>query len=112
MDCDKEYKLTDSLRKHVKVTHNENVTMTCCKFCDKVFMDTSQKPGHMASMHSGESSLFQISCHLLKNLKHCVVKLFLSANSFSSALLVVGGKGEGEGGELFDKFFVAFIFQH
>jgi len=52
MDCDKEYKLTDSLRKHVKVTHNENVTMTCCKFCDKVFMDTSQKPGHMASMHS------------------------------------------------------------
>ena len=74
MDCDKEYKLTDSLRKHVKVTHNENVTMTCCKFCDKVFMDTSQKPGHMASMHSGESSLFQIS---LKNLKHCVVELFL-----------------------------------
>ena len=72
MDCDKEYKLTDSLRKHVKVTHNENVTMTCCKFCDKVFMDTSQKPGHMASMHSGESSLFQISRHLLKNLKHCV----------------------------------------
>ena len=76
MDCDKEYKLTDSLRKHVKVTHNENVTMTCCKFCDKVFMDTSQKPGHMASMHSGESSLFQISRHLLKNLKHCVVELF------------------------------------
>ena len=53
LDCDKEYKLTDSLRKHVKVTHNENVTMTCCKFCDKVFMDTSQKSGHMASMHSG-----------------------------------------------------------
>jgi len=52
LDCDKEYKLTDSLRKHVKVTHNENVTMTCCKFCDKVFMDTSQKSGHMASMHS------------------------------------------------------------
>ena len=44
--------MTDSLRKHVKVTHNENVTMTCCKFCDKVFMDTSQKAGHMASMHS------------------------------------------------------------
>lgn len=51
LECDKEYKLTDSLRKHVKVTHNENVTMTCCKFCDKVFMDTSQKSGHMATMH-------------------------------------------------------------
>ena len=39
--------------------------------------------------------------------------LFLSADSFSSALLVVSSKGEGEGGEgeLFDKFFVAFVFQ-
>ena len=38
---------------------------------------------------------------------------FLSADSFSSALLVVSSKeGEGEGeGELFDKFFVAFVFQ-
>ena len=38
---------------------------------------------------------------------------FLSADSFSSALLVVGSKGEGEGeeGDLFDKFFVAFVFQ-
>ena len=36
---------------------------------------------------------------------------FLSADSFSSALLVVSSKeGEGEG-ELFDKFFVAFVFQ-
>ena len=34
---------------------------------------------------------------------------FLSADSFSSTLLVVSSK-EGEG-ELFDKFFVAFIFQ-
>ena len=39
------------------------------------------------------------------------------ADSFISALLVVGSKGEGEGegeqgeGELFDKFFVAFVFQ-
>ena len=46
--------------------------------------------------------------------------IFLSADSFSSALLVVSSKGEGgrkggrerEGeGELFDKFFVAFVFQ-
>ena len=51
LDCDKEYKLTDSLRKHVKITHNENVTMTCCKYCDKVIMDTSQKADHMAKMH-------------------------------------------------------------
>ena len=38
---------------------------------------------------------------------------FLSADSFSSALLVVSSKGEGgEGeGEFFDKFFVAFVFQ-
>ena len=38
---------------------------------------------------------------------------FLSADSFSSALLVVSSKVEGEGGEgeLFDKFFVAFVFQ-
>ena len=37
---------------------------------------------------------------------------FLSADSFSSALLVISSKGEGgEGeGELFDKFFVAFVF--
>ena len=33
----------------------------------------------------------------------------MSADSFSSALLVVSSKGEG--GELFDKFFVAFVFQ-
>ena len=42
-------------------------------------------------------------------------QLFLSADSFSSALLVVsskegGGREDGEG-ELFDKFFVAFVFQ-
>ena len=36
---------------------------------------------------------------------------FLSADSFSSALLVVSSKGEGGEGELFDKFFVAFVFQ-
>lgn len=56
LDCDKEYKLTDSLRKHVKVTHNENVTMTCCKFCDKVLMDTSQKSNHLATMHKDLTS--------------------------------------------------------
>ena len=50
-DCDKEYKLTDSLRKHVKVTHNENVTMTCCKYCDKVFLDPTLKNGHLANFH-------------------------------------------------------------
>ena len=41
--------------------------------------------------------------------------IFLSADNFSSTLLVVSSKGEGEGegeeGELFDKFFVAFVFQ-
>ena len=38
--------------------------------------------------------------------------VFLSADSFSSALLVVSSKGEGgREGELFDKFFVAFVFQ-
>ena len=36
--------------------------------------------------------------------------IFLSADSFSSALLVFSSEGEGKG-ELFDKFFVAFIFQ-
>ena len=41
--------------------------------------------------------------------------IVLSTDSFSSALLVVsskeeGGREEGEG-ELFDKFFVAFVFQ-
>ena len=51
-DCDKEYKLTDSLRKHVRLLHNENVTMTCCKFCDKVFYDTSLKSGHVSTMHA------------------------------------------------------------
>ena len=51
-DCDKEYKLTDSLRKHVRLVHNENVTMTCCKFCDKVFYDTSLKAGHVSTFHS------------------------------------------------------------
>ena len=51
-DCDKEYKLTDSLRKHVRITHNENVTMTCCKFCDKVFYDTSLKSGHVSTLHA------------------------------------------------------------
>ena len=56
LDCDKEYKLTDSLRKHVKVTHNENVTMTCCKYCDKVLMDPSQKSSHLAAMHADVSS--------------------------------------------------------
>ena len=42
-----------------------------------------------------------------------VFHVFLSADSFSSALLVVSSKGEEEGGEgeLFDKFFVAFVFQ-
>ena len=39
------------------------------------------------------------------------IRVFLSADSFSSALLVVSSKGEGEGGDLFDKFFVAFVFQ-
>ena len=51
-DCDKEYKLTDSLRKHVRLVHNENVTMTCCKFCDKVFYDTSLKAGHVSTFHA------------------------------------------------------------
>ena len=32
---------------------------------------------------------------------------FLSADGFSSALLVISSKG----GDLFDKFFVAFVFQ-
>ena len=50
-DCDKEYKLTDSLRKHVKVTHNENVTMTCCKYCDKVILNPSQKNEHLINFH-------------------------------------------------------------
>ena len=36
--------------------------------------------------------------------------LFLSADSFSSTLPVVSSRGEGEG-ELFDKVFVAFVFQ-
>ena len=36
---------------------------------------------------------------------------FLSADSFSSALLGVSSREEGEGEELFDKFFVAFVFQ-
>ena len=41
-----------------------------------------------------------------------MIHTFLSADSFSSALLVVSSKEEGEGeGELFDKFFVAFVFQ-
>lgn len=56
LDCDKEYKLTDSLRKHVKITHDSNVIMTCCKYCDKVLMDTSLKANHMASMHSDLTS--------------------------------------------------------
>merc|ERR1712088_778529 len=37
-DCDKEYKLTDSLRKHVRLLHNEN--------------DTSLKSGHVSTMHA------------------------------------------------------------
>ena len=48
----KEYKLIDSLRKHIKTTHNENFIMTCCKFCDMVFMDLSLKSTHMSSFHS------------------------------------------------------------
>ena len=43
--------------------------------------------------------------------KYCILFYFLSADSFSSALLVISSKGEGGEGELFDKFFVAFIFQ-
>ena len=41
-----------------------------------------------------------------------MICLFLSADGFSSVLLVVSSKeGEGEGeGELFDKFLVAFVF--
>ena len=48
----KEYKLIDSLRKHIKTTHNENAIMTCCKFCDMVLMDISLKSTHMSSFHS------------------------------------------------------------
>ena len=56
---------------------------------------------------------YQLLCsHFPIFVKH--EKLFLSADSLSSALLVVSSKeGEGEGGregELFDKFFVAFVF--
>ena len=50
--------------------------------------------------------LFSISSRSIFN------RTFFSADSFSSALLVVSSKGEGEEGEgeLFDKFFVAFVF--
>ena len=32
--------------------------MTLCRFCDMVFLDISQKPGHIASMHSGQLIIF------------------------------------------------------
>ena len=51
-DCDKEYKLTDSLRNHIRLKHNENVTMTCCTFCDKVFYDIGHKAGHVSTFHA------------------------------------------------------------
>merc|ERR1719357_664791 len=46
-DCNVDYKLTDSLRKHMKSRHNEDIEMTVCRFCDNVFLDVSQKPGHI-----------------------------------------------------------------
>ena len=51
-DCDMEYKLTDSLRKHIRHKHDKNVTMTCCNFCDKVFYNMSLKAGHVSKFHA------------------------------------------------------------
>ena len=52
-DCGTRYKLWDSLRKHLRKTHNENGEVTNCRFCDKIFKNGSQKREHIASMHSG-----------------------------------------------------------
>ena len=51
-DCDKEYKLTDSLRNHIRLKHNKNVIMTCCNFCDMVFYDIGLKAGHVSTLHA------------------------------------------------------------
>ena len=45
----------------MKNRHNENAEMTVCRFCDKVFLDVSQKPGHIATTHSGEFPAFFFS---------------------------------------------------
>ena len=51
-DCDKVYKLSKDIRKHNRQAHIENVKMTCCKFCDKVFHDSSLKTGHISTFHA------------------------------------------------------------
>ena len=51
-DCDKIYKLSKDIRKHNRQAHIENVKMTCCKFCDKVFHDSSLKTGHISTFHA------------------------------------------------------------
>ena len=51
-DCDKVYKLSKDVRKHNRQAHIENVKMTCCKFCDKVFHDSSLKIGHISTFHA------------------------------------------------------------
>ena len=66
LDCDKEYKLTDSLRNHIRMHHNSNVNMTCCKFCDKVFYDTRLKSGHVSTMHADCSGTVETEKSLYK----------------------------------------------
>ena len=55
----KTYKLTDSLRQHIRGAHRSpNIIMTCCKFCDEVFYEdvVKAKKDHMDEYHLGSES--------------------------------------------------------
>ena len=83
LDCPKEYKLTDSLRKHIRLTHNENIVMTCCKFCNKVFYDVSLKSSHVSSMHgdcntgSNNSNIDLDTSNNWYQCPHCALKYLM-----------------------------------
>ena len=51
-DCDKEYKITWSIQRHVNKNHNIQDKITCCRFCNKVFYDVNLKLDHISNMHA------------------------------------------------------------
>ena len=90
-DCDKVYKLTKSLRKHNRQAHIENVRMTCCKFCDKVFHDSSLKAGHISSFHAdlGSTNEMQIKGESGSTNKIQIIEEMESTNKIQ----IIEGKG-------------------
>ena len=51
--CLREYKLSDSIRKHCRKEHSDYFTepIVCCRFCPTTFTSNAEKQAHLADVH-------------------------------------------------------------